>query len=984
MMFCMILTCLLVVPFGTAVAGESKGATPSFQRDVRPLLAKHCFACHGPDAEARQGDLQLDIRAAAFESGVIDLESPAESTILERILTQDPDLQMPPPDFGKPLTDAQRQVFVAWVAAGAEYEEHWAFLPPRRVASPQLGPDDSQWTINAIDGFLLARMRDAGLQPNPEADRYTLIRRLYQDLVGLIPTPAQADAFVRDKSPLAYEQLVDQLLASPRYGEHWARAWLDLARYADTNGYEKDRPRSIWPYRDWVVEAINRDRPFDQFSIEQLAGDMLPAATIAQRVATGFHRNTMLNEEGGIDPLEYRFYAMVDRVATTGTIWMGLTVGCAQCHSHKYDPISHEDFYQMLALLNNADEPDLQLPTESTLRSDVKRRIAELEKNLLPTIEQEPLAKWIDAHQPHASNWLPLQPSDHETNLPKLETAADGSVFASGDFTKRDEYVLEFDLPDQPIQAIRLEALPDQRLPAGGPGRTYYEGRKGLFFLSELALTIDGAELQDLQASDSHSEQPFQMNRRLFDHNGSTGWSNGSTVGTRHVAVIPLAQPIHAKKLTMRMLFERHFVAALGKFRVSVSSHGNARAMNVDEDVETLLANDKDHWSADETIRVKLEYLRKAAEMTEARQPIDALQKRLKSADQTLVLEERPADNPRLTFRHHRGEWLSPREEVQGQVPAVFEQLAAGETNRLGFAKWLVSKKNPLFARVVVNRAWRQLMGRGLVRSDGDFGTQASLPTHPELLDWLACEFQTQGLSTKWLHRQIVMSAAYRQASDADAERLAQDPENRYWARGPRHRVSGELIRDMAMVAGECLSTKFGGPSVRPPQPSSVTQVAYGNPQWNSSTGEDRFRRSLYTFSKRTAPFAAFRTFDAPSGEACVAKRDRSNTPLQALTLLNDAMFVELARLVGQASFRSHDVQSERLDDVFRRLLTRPPRDDERELLAAYYQRQLARFGSQELSAKAVAGDEAATSEQAALVMVARLVMNLDEMIVKH
>ncbi|MEO8499171.1 MAG: DUF1549 domain-containing protein, partial [Planctomycetota bacterium] len=458
-----------------------------FNRTIRPLLAAKCLACHGPDEEERKADLRLDIRESAVASGAIVPENLDEGELLRRILSDDPDERMPPPNSGESLTEEQKEQFRRWIAQGAKYEQHWAFVPPQRPALPTVS--DPHWVRNDIDRFVLARLDAEKLPPSEPADRYTLVRRLYLDLIGLPPTPEQADVFVSSDDPHVYDKLVDELLKSKQYGERWARLWLDLARYSDTNGYEKDRPRTMWPYRDWVIKALNDDMPFDQFTVEQIAGDMLPGATDDQRVATGFHRNTMLNEEGGIDPLEYRFYAMVDRVATTGTVWMGLTTGCAQCHTHKYDPISHTDYYALMGLLNNADEPDLLIPDDATKkrRQEIEEQIAELEAKLtaqfpaaegdgpIETLREQNLDKqfgeWLKEQQATAADWTVLRPTEMKTNLPRLETLDDGSILSSGDITKRDVFTLTFDLSSltEPITSLRLEALPDERLPASGP-----------------------------------------------------------------------------------------------------------------------------------------------------------------------------------------------------------------------------------------------------------------------------------------------------------------------------------------------------------------------------------------------------------------------------------------------------------------------------------------------------------------------------------
>ena len=998
-----------------AFADEEVG----FNRTIRPLLAAKCLACHGPDEEERQAELRLDVRQSALDSGALVPGEPDESELLRRILSDDPDEQMPPPDSGESLTGEQKDQLRRWIIQGAKYEQHWAFVPPKRPAVPTVS--DSNWARNDIDRFILARLEAERLSPSKEADRYTLARRLYLDLIGLPPTPEQADAFVNSDSPNAYDELVDQLLKSQHYGERWARLWLDLARYSDTNGYEKDRPRTMWPYRDWVIKALNDDMPFDQFTIEQLAGDMLPGATMDQRVATGFHRNTMLNEEGGIDPLEYRFYAMVDRVATTGTIWMGLTTGCAQCHTHKYDPISHTDYFSLMGLLNNADEPDLLISDDAALRRrrELEAQIAELEASLATrfpaTDGDDPVefrrernldkhfGEWLDEQRAMAVEWSVLRPTDMKTNLPRLKMLDDGSILSSGDITKRDVFTLTFDLSAlaSPITALRLEALPDDRLPAGGPGRCYYEGRKGDFFLSEVDATI-GENKVDI-ASASHSFGKISIGsgsaeaKNVLDGDGSTGWSTSGREGQPSQLVVNFAKPLEPSgPLSIELLFERHFAASLGRFRMSTTADEQAHATETPVAIESLLVREAAAWTEQEAATVRSYFLSVTPLLADARKPIDELRSKLPEPFSAMVMLERPADNPRPTHRHHRGEYLSAREPVEPAIPEVFASLTTTlPKDRLEFARWLVSEANPLAARVTVNRAWRAFFGAGLTRTSGDFGTQSDPPTHPELLDWLAVEFVERGWSMKELHRLIVRSATYRQSSHVSKDLLARDPQNRLLARGPRYRVDAEMVRDMMLTASGRLSAKMLGPSVYPPQPASVTRLAYGNMKWNVSPGEDRNRRSLYTFSKRTAPFAAYTVFDGPTGENCVPRRNRSNTPLQALTLLNDEMYLELARAV--AELRTSNVElptskEEKATSIFRRLLTRPPSVVELAMLVEFQGDQQRRLETAELDAEAILaldqGDSKTESKQlaerASWVMVARAIMNLDEAITKQ
>lgn len=997
---------------------------PSFARDIRPILASRCFACHGPDEEHREGDLRLDERAAALDAGAIVPGNVDDSELVRRIFSTDSDEQMPPPDAKDQLTDKQKSLLRDWVQRGGEYEPHWAFVKPVRHQPPTSQFDDR--ARNSIDRFIFARLQAEQLAPSPEADRYTLIRRACLDLVGLPPTPEEADAFVADTDPRAYENLVDRLLDSPQYGERWARVWLDLARYSDTNGYEKDRPRSIWPYRDWVIRALNTDMPYDQFTIEQLAGDMLPNATLDQRIATGFHRNTMLNEEGGIDPLEYRFYAMVDRIATTGTIWFGLTVNCCQCHTHKYDPLQHSDYYSLLALLNNADEPDLPIPDPAVVkqREQLLAQIEKLENELVAAFPPLPaddkstdstteserrqqnfdqsFARWREQQRQTAVDWTIQRPTKMKSNLPRLEVLDDGSIFSTGDITKRDVLTLTFDIAaDQlPVTALRLEALPDDRLPAGGPGRAYYEGRKGDFFLSEVSAKLDDKSVNFSGGSQSFGKISIgsgsAKTENVFDGDGSTGWSTAGREGEAHQIVLNFKEPVTtAGDLTIELLFERHFAASLGRFRVSTTSKdGTPAATTLPVDLEAALANDGelDPATRDQLCR---QYLRVAPELATARKPIDQLRKQIPDLPHSLIMHERPDDNVRPTFRHHRGEYLSPRERVDPSVPAIFNDGGPQPTNRLEFARWLVSDQNPLAARVAVNRAWQAFFGTGLVATPDDFGTQSNPPTHPKLLDWLATEFVANDWSQKKLHRMIVTSAVYRQQSKVTLELLERDPNNQLVARGSRFRVPAETVRDIMLRSSGLLSPKMFGPSVYPPQPASVTGLAYGGTRWSTSSGEDRYRRSLYTFNKRTAPFAAYTVFDAPTGEGCVARRNRSNIPLQALTLLNDGMFLEMARaLAADVASGSQKTDTEAqpanaiATSIFRRLLTRPPTDAELSAIIGYQQAQSERLRNGQLNVSEVLATNAADksgadqrADQAAWVMTARALMNLDETI---
>jgi uncharacterized protein DUF1553/uncharacterized protein DUF1549/cytochrome c len=967
------------------------GFAVDFNRDVRPVLAQHCFKCHGMDEGGRKGKLRLDLRDSAVGQGksgdlAIVPGKPDASELIKRVFSADEDEVMPPPHTKSVLPESAKNILKLWIAEGAPYEAHWAYVPPKQAPLPKAG-------IHPIDAFIQDRLKKEGMQPSSEADRYTLVRRLYLDLIGLPPTPAQADVFVNDKSPDAYDKLVDSLLASKSYGERWARRWLDLARYADTNGFEKDRPRQIWPYRDWVVRALNADMPFDQFSIKQIAGDMLPEPTPDDLIATGFHRNTMLNEEGGIDPNEYRFYAMVDRVGVTGTTWMGLTMNCCQCHTHKYDPILHTDYYRTLALLNNASEPTYFIPTPEIEAQQKAQagKIAKLEAELPAKFPggqaamDSRFAGWIEGESHRASKWEVIRPTKMETTMPHLEQQTDGFILGSGDISKSDVYDLSFKAPIQGVRALRIEVTSDPSLPNNGPGLTYYEGPIGGFFLSELQASQNGQRVKIASAEGTNDQEEDRISdasapnpkakakaaakkknnaSATLDGEMSSGWQVLGGYGVQHAAVFHFDQPVDLTNgLDLKLLFEKHFACPFGHFRVSVTTSDHAEATGFPEEVEDALA------IGDKSKREVLlrSFLETTPEMKKAAAPLLAARRTPPRGQPTLVMQERAANNPRVTHRYHRGEYLQPKEEVTAGVPAFLPALPKdAPANRYTFAKWLFAPENPLTARVTVNRQWQAFFGRGIVKSLEDFGYQSEPPSHPELLDWLAVEFVKQGWSMKKLHRLIVTSATYKQSSRITPELAQKDPENILLARGARFRLDAEVIRDSALKAAGVLSPKMGGPGVYPPQPISVTsEGTYGKFEWATSEGEDHFRRSLYTFTKRTAPFAMATTFDAPTGESCLAKREVSNSPLQALTLLNDQMFMEAAQALAKQVMAESQSDDERLQNIFRRVATRPAAPDELAMLKAFLQKQR----DKKLEGEALWSD------------VSRAALNLDEAI---
>lgn len=809
----------------------------SFNRDIRPILSDNCFACHGPDESKRKAGLRLDIAEGVFgelASGnqAVVPGKPEASSIIHRITTSDVDDRMPPADSNKSLSADQIALLTRWVTDDAPWEEHWAFEAPKRPRVPRVYGDET--IQNPIDNFVRARLQKEGLRASPPAERAVLLRRLSLDLTGLPPTPEEVDAFVLDASVDAYEKQVDRLLASPHYGERWARHWLDLARYADTNGYEKDRPRKMWMYRDWVIDAFNRNMPYDQFSIEQLAGDLLPDPTEQQLIATGFHRNTMLNDEGGIDPEEFRMVAVIDRVNTTAEVWLGLTMACAQCHTHKYDPISHSEYYQFLAYFNSTQDnglsPDPRLfkptpeqqKTLDTLMGEIKELESELEES---------------------GNKLEVEQKRWELSL--LTPSAK---------EKRDA------LPEN-IRSIIDTPLGDRRSESKNELRNYFR------------------------------EQDEK-------------WK-------------------HAKE-----------------------------------------------------------------KLQSRREEIGAV-------DQDTALIMRELATPRETNVLIRGNIFSKGEPVSHGTPAILHELPPdAPANRLGLANWLMDKQNPLTARVFVNRIWASYFGQGLVSTVNDFGTQGIPPTHPELLDWLATEFMRTDWDIKALHKLIVTSASYRQSSVVRPELLEKDPDNALYARGPRLRLEAEYVRDAALAAAGLLSPEIGGKSVFPPQPPGIWEISFSAhdliDSWKNSEGDARYRRGMYTFWKRTAPYPSHIMFDAPRGEVCISLRSQTNTPLQALVTMNDPVFIEAAGgLAKRMLVEATGELDTRLVHAFRLCLARRPRTEEiaslrkvfndaRSFYAKHPEEAAALFSQARLEE-----NMASPAHQAAYIIVANTLLNLDEMITK-
>ena len=1154
--------------------------TVDFNQDIRPILSDNCYQCHGPDANQRKAGLRLDTEAGAFrnEDGVRPFVAgkPSESEAYRRISTNDPDHLMPPPDAGRTLDDGKKELIQRWIEQGAKWQNHWAFIPPKRPAPPHdqmLGQAQSR---NAIDHFILAKLLDERLSPSPQAAKRSLIRRATLDLTGLPPTLAQVTAFVADTSHHAYERLIDRLLASPRYGEHMAQAWLDAARYADTNGFQADRTRNQWHWRDWVVDAMNRNMPFDRFTVEQLAGDLLPEPSLDQLIATGFNRNHMLNGEGGAIAAETQVEYVVDRVETTGTVWLGLTVGCARCHDHKYDPISQNEFYQLYAFFNALPErgggdmePTIKVPTpeQSTKLKQLKTTLAGHQSVLnkpLARLDAEreqweaPLRREIE-QTGRLDGWRRLKPDSAESsNGTELKIQGDDSVLAAGKLPNNEAYTLTFSTDLENITGFRLETLTDPSLKNGGPGRD------GNFVLTDFELQpgVDQLDLGSLEQRFDSGVMKKGAKRIDTDITGqrllvldvsdtgngiSSDWANwgepilegpdgtlkltdlnwhSATTDYREVLKDrnakgelqridgrPLKWGIgtHAKSRVVFVLPEGYtrFKATVGpdtgaleevpnaqtsiRFFVRVSTRGQPGKLKplpfasaiaefnqdglpvtgaIDDDPKSgwgIWKKDFDYnqprkavfrlketWPAGKgarfTLRLRHQHDAKKhllgrfrVSVTTAPKPsIDmrdglppeiiqilhtppakrlakqrdtlarhhrtqtpdfiaakrggetaraAIKKLNDSLGSTMVM--RDMDKPRDTYLLVRGVYNKPdkSQAIQPGVPASLpglNGLAKRRANRFDLAHWLTHPAHPLTARVTVNRYWQHFFGTGLVKTTEDFGVQGERPEHLELLDWLATEFVQSGWNVKHLHRLIITSAAYRQSSAVTPELLERDPQNRLIARGPRHRMTAQAIRDQALAISGNLWDRMGGPPVKPYQPPGVwSDFSYGKIVYKRDGGEALYRRSLYTFWRRSVKPAMF--FDNPARRVCTVRPSRTNTPMHALNLLNDTTYVEAARCFAEQLLQQPGSDADRLGQAMAMATGRPARQTEIDLLAkrlaklqAYYARNLESVKDL-LSIGEAKPDPALDGIQvAAFTGITSLILNLDEVITKE
>jgi hypothetical protein len=1143
---------LLAASSASAVSAAERKV--DFNRDIRPILSDNCFLCHGPDPGNRKAKLRLDIReealkpASSAEPAIVP-GAPEKSELVARVTQLDPDEVMPPPKHGKKLSANQIELLTKWIAEGASYATHWAYVPPQEHEFPKV--KQAGWARNGLDYFIQAKVESSGHQVSPQADLATLGRRVSLDLTGLPPTPEELEALRKDASPNAYENYVDRLLSKQTFGEHWARLWLDLARYADSAGYADDPLRSIWGYRDYVIRAFNDNKPFDQFTIEQIAGDLLPDPSEDQLKATAFHRNTMTNSEGGTNDEEFRNAAVIDRVNTTMAVWMGTSMGCAQCHSHKYDPISQDEYFEFMAFFNNTEDADRYDETpvlpfytrpQKEKREKLSGQIAALEHILkTPKPEFEHGFQQWDTDFPTNLNWMVLQPSKVEYSFqPTIKTNEAGEIkIMTGQ--GKETHTIELPLKGKQLAALRIDALPDDSLPGKGPGN----GTDGAFVLSRITATLlppvanqisaryirieipgkdkilslaevqvfKGEENIALKGEASQSSEGFGGKASLaidgntdgeFDKNSTThtsqsenpwweldlhseqtinkvvvwnrtdhdlhtrlkdfrviaydedknvvwekqvgdapkpsvtyavdgarvisfsgafadasgeekmplavlgdkadpkkGWSPGKPDGKAHwLSLISDRLENFPEGSKLRVVIEQNSEtgrASLGSFKLSASEEaGLLDYKKVAPSILALFSRGKEARPAEDQQKLLLYYLRNIApELSKERQEVAALKTSLDGIKENTVpvLRELAGDKRRKTHLQYRGNFADTGKELTEAVPAAFHPLPEGaEKNRLTLAKWLVDRKNPLTARVIANRFWEQIFGIGLVRTSEEFGSQGELPTHPELLDWLALQLEDNGWNVKEFLKLLVTSATYRQSSKVTPELAEHDPENLLLARGPRFRMSAEMIRDQALFVSGLLSPKMFGPSVKPPRPSSGLSAAFGSSiDWKTSDGEDKYRRALYTEWRRTSPYPSMSTFDAPNREVCTLRRNRTNTPLQALVTMNDPVYVEAAQALARRMASGGGSVADKITFGFKLCLLREPREKEIARLAELFGDTLAKYAregsepalklaSEPLGKLESNGDPL---EMASWTVVASVLLNLDETLMK-
>ena len=996
-----------------------------FNRDIRPILSDKCFQCHGPDEESLEADLRLDRRSSAVDDikSIIPGDADA-SELIFRVTTDDDDDLMPPAKIKKPVTKAEIALLTQWIEEGAEYQEHWSFQSIKNPKPPAV--KQPTWPRNEIDQFVLAHLESEKIEPSHEADPHTLVRRLSLDLVGLLPDVDQIESFVatyNTDAEVAVKDLVDELLASPHYGERWGRHWLDQARYADSHGYTIDGERTMWPFRDWVIQAVNSDMPFDQFTIEQIAGDLLDSPTKAQLVASGFHRNTLINQEGGTDDEQFRNEEVVDRVNTTGAVWLGLTLSCAQCHTHKFDPIQHREYFELFAFFNQQtdvnstgqtvevaegelflDKPDSNKMTAleaakkqvASLNASKSKRQAKWEKTALAE-------KTKTAPDGPGDTWMPIKPTEFSGIEAKLKLLEDNSLLA-GAGAGKETYTVKMPAPKEAIAAVRLRLIPDKSLPQNGPGRA----GNGNIVLTRVEFQQGSKTLTVARAQEDHAQPGFSA-AFTIDGNPETGWAinigkgsaPGAKMNAQHEAHFIFAEPVVPDDgpITVTMRHELNANYNIGRFAFDTSRTTPKKNQTASDKLFTILKQEQKKRSKDDAKFLSTEFAKADVDLKKANAKLADATSDLGFGKivKTMVMRDLPSDKKRDTFIHTRGDFLRKDEEVGKLNPgplSIFPAMEKAETpanrTRLELAHWLVDPKNPLTARVTVNRVWMRYFGKGIVETENDFGTQGTYPTHPQLLDWLATKFVESGWSMKKLHRLIATSATYRQSSKARPDLKEIDSLNHLLARQNRIRFDAEIIRDASLSASGLLSRKLGGPGVTPPQPEGVYAFTQSRQTWNVPNGPDRYRRAMYVKFIRSAPYPLLTTFDSPDFQSVCTARARSNTPLQSLTMANDVALFEMAqglasRLLTEVEGSDSSANRKRLHRAFLLTVSRNPDDGELETLAKFQEQQAEAFGADLENAAAVAPSKTPegtdVAQAASWTAVARALMNTDEYI---
>lgn len=1037
-------TCLLLVPnnqlafsqnttspkIGPANTTPDEKRSVDFRRDIRPILSDKCFTCHGPDENQRVGQLRLDLRQSALtvhdgKTAIVPRDLDA-SELIRRIDSPNPKEHMPPHESARQLTADQVDLLKRWIREGAEWTEHWSFAVLKQPVVPETQVTNG--ARNAIDQFIGNRLDHEGLTPSGAAAKHTLLRRLSLDLTGLPPTAVEVQAFVKDDSPAAYDRAIDRLLASPAYGEHMAVGWLDAARYADTSGYQNDGPRFMWRWRDWVIHAFNSDLPFDQFTIEQIAGDLLENPSLEQIIATGFNRNHRGNAEGGIIPEEYQVEYVVDRVDTTATVWLGLTIGCARCHDHKYDPIAQTDYYKLFAYFNNLPESGRAIkegnspPLIKAPRTEEQEQLAWLDQQIVATekrveqfqksLQQSQLQWEANFTEGPSIDWsVNDQMIGHFTfdsspnyvdGIRQQAIELDGAAFIDAGNTANFGYFDKFSVtawvsPDEADGTLLSKMTPVEE----GPGYAIHL-RNG-----RVQLNLVKRWLDDALRVETRDPLPMQH----WSHLAVT-YDGSRVAGGIKVFVDGISVPLVTRLDRLNQTFavtteplrigggERNFHGKLDDLRLYARELTSAeiQLLAVRHSISEILQIAAENRSIAERGKLTRYFIDNDAadEIREADyQLTDLHRKRLafyESIPTVMVMQE--MEQPRKTFVLVRGQYDLPGEPVDPGLPSALPNFNDGKhsphNNRLGLAKWLVDVNQPLTPRVIMNRLWQHHFGQGLVRTPEDFGAQGDLPSHPELLDWLAAEFIRSGWDIKAMQRVIVSSATYRQSSELSQENLQIDPENRLLARGPRRRMTAEAIRDQALAVAELLTSRIGGPSVKPYQPEGLWQEIATDTEYQQSHGAELYRRSLYTYWKRTVAPPTMITMDATSREACIVQRTRTNTPLQALAMLNDTTFVESARVIAQRMIADYPT-NERISRAFQLVTSRPPSPAELHILDRRYDQSLREFEAAPEAAKQLisvgefpANETLDATELAALTTVTSLMLNLDEVVTKE